>query len=160
MRRRYPSRPLVGVAAIILRPEGRVLLVQRANEPGKGSWNLPGGALEVGERLEAGLLREVREEVGVQIAIGGLVGVYDRIVRDPRGAVQYHYVLIDYWAWYRAGAARAASDTLAVRWLDLAAVAAADLEPELKAAIARAADLAGLTALSADKAQKTLPVRP
>ena len=66
MRRRYPSRPILGVGAILLR-RGRVLLVQRGRAPLKGYWSLPGGALELGERLEDGVRREVLEETGLTV---------------------------------------------------------------------------------------------
>ena len=66
--RRYPNRPILGVGAIII--EGnRVLLVERGREPLRGYWSLPGGVLEVGEKLADGIRRETREETGLTIEL-------------------------------------------------------------------------------------------
>src|SRR5438552_13789207 len=93
--REYPVRPIVGVGAVVLDGD-RVLLVKRAHEPLKGEWSLPGGAVEVGETLEAAVAREVREETCLEVEVGPLVEVVNRIVRDPGGRVEYHFVIVDY----------------------------------------------------------------
>jgi 8-oxo-dGTP diphosphatase len=67
MQREFPEAPLVGVGAVVV-DEGRVLLVRRGREPLKGHWSLPGGLLEVGESLAAGVVREVREETGLTVS--------------------------------------------------------------------------------------------
>src|SRR5208282_5693315 len=64
MQREFPEAPLVGVGAVVV-DQGRVLLVRRGTEPLRGEWSLPGGLLEVGESLNAGVVREVREETGL-----------------------------------------------------------------------------------------------
>ena len=92
--RRYPKRPLVGVGALIF-DRGRILMAQRGKEPLKGWWSLPGGALEVGESLDCAVRREVREETGLEIEPLGVFEIFERIMRDPSGAPEYHYVLID-----------------------------------------------------------------
>jgi len=66
------------VASVIIENDGRVLLQQRAMEPGKGLWTFPGGFLEVGERPEEGAVREAKEEVGLDVTLSGLHGVYSR----------------------------------------------------------------------------------
>lgn len=66
MRREYPESPIAGVGAVIVQ-HGRVLVVQRGQEPLKGAWSLPGGALELGETIEQGIVREVREETGLEV---------------------------------------------------------------------------------------------
>lgn len=96
MRREYPTAPVVGVGAAVIE-DGRILLVRRGREPLKGEWSLPGGALELGETLRQGLMREVLEETGLRVTPEALIDVLDKIVCDqPDGAVRYHYVLADY----------------------------------------------------------------
>jgi 8-oxo-dGTP diphosphatase len=93
--RTYPERPIVAVGAVIL-DEDRVLLIQRGQEPLKGEWSLPGGAVEIGETLEAALAREVREETSLDVVVGPVVEVFDSIRRDAGGRPEYHYVIVDY----------------------------------------------------------------
>jgi mutator protein MutT len=114
--RTYPSRPIVGVGAVVLDGE-RVLLVRRGREPLKGLWSIPGGAVEVGETREEALSREVREETGLEIEIGPLVAVLDRIRRDEAGKVEYHYVLVDYVCRPVGGALAAATDVDRAEWV-------------------------------------------
>ena len=114
--RRYPSRPLVGVGAIILERD-RVLMAQRGKQPLKGCWSLPGGLLELGEELADGLRREVREETGLEVRPLGILEVFERIMRDAAGAPEYHYVLIDYICRAAAGTLRAGDDVCAVEWV-------------------------------------------
>jgi 8-oxo-dGTP diphosphatase len=108
-RRKYPDRPYVGVGAVIVQ-EGKVLLVRRKHEPLAGRWSLPGGAVEVGETLEACLVREMLEETGLEVSVGPVIEVIDRITRDEEGRVMYHFVLVDYLCWPTGGALCASSD--------------------------------------------------
>jgi len=117
MSRRYPSRPIAGVGAVILDGDS-VLLVRRANEPMRGFWSLPGGALELGERLIDGLRREIREEVGLEVNVVDVVEVLDRVICDEAGKVQYHYVLIDYLCSPTGGSLRAGSDADEAAWVE------------------------------------------
>jgi len=82
--RRHPDRPIVAVGAVIV-DDGRVLLVKRGQEPLKGQWSLPGGAVEIGETLQAALAREVREETCLEVDVGPVVEVLDSIRRDAQG---------------------------------------------------------------------------
>jgi 8-oxo-dGTP diphosphatase len=115
MRREFPELPLVGVGAIIIEGD-RVLLVKRAHPPIQGQWSIPGGVLEVGEMVREAAVREAREETGLMVEPGELLGVYDRILRDPEQRVQYHYVLIDFLCRPLGGELLAASDAAEVRW--------------------------------------------
>jgi 8-oxo-dGTP diphosphatase len=65
--------------------KGRVLLVQRARPPFEGRWGLPGGFCEWKETTEACCARETREETGLRVKVGELLGVYSKPDRDPRG---------------------------------------------------------------------------
>jgi 8-oxo-dGTP diphosphatase len=80
-----PKTPALTVDCVIYDPDGRVLLIRRKNEPFKGAFALPGGFVDIGETVEAGCRREVREETGVEVADLALVGVYSAPGRDPRG---------------------------------------------------------------------------
>lgn len=115
MNREFPELPLVGVGAIII--EGnRVVLVKRAHPPIQGHWSIPGGVLEVGEMVREAAVREAREETGLIVEPGELLGVYDRILRDPEQRVQYHYVLIDFLCRRVSGEPQPGSDADEVRW--------------------------------------------
>lgn len=115
MLREYPDRPLIGIGSIIIE-EGRVVLVKRAHPPIQGQWSIPGGVLEVGELIREAAVREAREETGLIVDPGELLGVFDRVLRDPDKRVQYHYVLIDFLCRRIGGELRAASDATEVRW--------------------------------------------
>jgi 8-oxo-dGTP diphosphatase len=115
MKRKFPELPLVGVGAIIIERD-RVLLVKRAHPPIQGQWSIPGGVLEVGEMVREAAIREAREETGLIVEPGELLGVYDRILRDPEKRVQYHYVLIDFLCRAVGGELQAATDATEVRW--------------------------------------------
>jgi len=107
--RTYPSRPIVGVGAVII-DAGRVVLIKRRYEPLAGQWSLPGGTLEVGETLEAGVAREMLEETGLEVDVGPVIDVFDRILFDADQKVRYHFVLVDYLCHPRGGTLAAASD--------------------------------------------------
>jgi len=115
MNREFPEVPLVGVGAIIIE-DARVVLVKRAHPPLQAEWSIPGGVLEVGELVREAAVREAREETGLTVEPGELLGVYDRVLRNPEQRVQYHYVLIDFLCRRVAGDLAAASDAAEVRW--------------------------------------------
>lgn len=116
VRRRYPDAPIVGAGVVVFDENGRVLLVQRGRPPRVGQWGIPGGMLELGERLVDAATREVREECSIEIAIGGVAGVFEPVTRDDEGRIEYHYVVIDYWARHVSGEAQAGDDAAGVAW--------------------------------------------
>ncbi|HSW51288.1 MAG TPA: NUDIX hydrolase [Bryobacteraceae bacterium] len=118
MGRRYPARPVVGVGAVVVR-RGCVLMVERGRAPMKGYWSLPGGVLNPGELLQDGVRREVKEETGIEVRPLGVGEVFERLLRDRRGRLLYHYVLIDYLCRAVGGRLRAADDASSARWIRL-----------------------------------------
>lgn len=118
MQREFPETPLVGVGAVVV-DQGRVLLVRRGREPLRGHWSLPGGLLELGESLTAGVTREVLEETGLIVEPIELIELLDRIHREGE-RVRYHYVLADYLCFVKGGELKAGSDADAVRWTERA----------------------------------------
>jgi len=107
--RQYPERPVVGVGGVIL-VEDRVVLIRRRFEPLAGRWSLPGGALELGETLETGVAREMLEETGLEVEVGPVIDVFDRITFDDARRVRYHFVLVDFLCRPVGGELRAGSD--------------------------------------------------
>ena len=98
----YPSRPYLAVSAAIFR-DGRVLIVRRARPPAHGLHTLPGGGVELGETLEQAVIREVREETGLDVAPVALAGYREVIVRDDAARVERHFVILPFAALYVAG---------------------------------------------------------
>jgi 8-oxo-dGTP diphosphatase len=119
MTERDTTVPCVG--GLAYDEEGRLLVVQRANEPGRGLWSIPGGRVEPGEDDAAALVREMREETGLEVAPGPLVG---SVRRGP-------YAIADYRCTVLGGTLRAGDDALDARFVDRAALRALPLVPEL-----------------------------
>jgi ADP-ribose pyrophosphatase YjhB (NUDIX family) len=116
MKRDYPEHPIIGVGAVIVRDD-RALLVRRATEPLKDEWSVPGGVLELGEKLRVGAAREALEETGLTVEVGEVLDVFDSIFPDADGRTQYHFVLIDFLCRPLAGEAKAGSDVSEVKWV-------------------------------------------
>lgn len=136
MQREFPELPLVGVGAIIIRDD-RVVLVKRAHPPIQGQWSIPGGVLEVGELVREAAVREAREETGLIVEPGELLGVYDRILRDGEKRVQYHYVLVDFLCRPVGGKLQADSDAAEVRWFTREELPGLNLAEDTQEVIAR-----------------------
>jgi 8-oxo-dGTP diphosphatase len=115
-RRQYPERPIVGVGAVIVH-DSRVVLIRRRFEPLAGHWTLPGGTLELGETLEAGVAREMLEETGLVVDVGPVIEVFDRITFDEAKRVRYHFVLVDYLCWPMSGELHPGSDVDDAAWV-------------------------------------------
>jgi 8-oxo-dGTP diphosphatase len=142
MKRDFPDHPLVGVGAIIIE-NSRVLLVKRAHPPIQGQWSIPGGALEVGELIRDAAVREAREETGLIVEPGELLGVYDRVLHDAAKRVQFHYVLVDFLCRPVGGELRAASDAAEVRWFTREQLGGLDLAEDTLDVIGRGFDVLG-----------------
>ena len=140
-RRSYPDRPFVGVGAVIVDGD-RVVLIKRRYEPLAGQWSLPGGAVEIGETLEGCVAREMLEETGLEVEVGPVIEVFDRITRDVHGRVQYHYVLVDYLCWAVAGDLQPGSDVADAVLVHPSEMGVYNLTEKATAVIERALELA------------------
>ncbi len=118
MSRKYPKYPLVGVGAVVIN-NGKILLVKRANEPGKGKLSIPGGMVNAGEDPGDAVIRELEEETGLKGVVTLLLGVYQYVERDDEGNVKYHFILLDYLVDVKEGSPKASSDAAEVLFIDL-----------------------------------------
>jgi mutator protein MutT len=126
VKRLYPKQPVVGVGAIIIR-NGEILIEKRKSEPGKGKWSVPGGLVELGENTTETVIREVKEETGLDVEKPELIDVVDNIIRDENGEIKYHFVIVDYFVKLKSGEAKASSDAEELRWVPLSEVEKYDL---------------------------------
>ena len=108
MTRRAPALTVDG----ILIEDGSILLIQRKHPPFQGSWALPGGFVEYGEKTEDALIREMSEETGLKIKIRALLGVYSDPHRDPRG----HTVTVAYLIERVGGVMNAGDDAMGAKF--------------------------------------------
>ena len=132
MKRLYPNRPIVGVGAIIVH-EGKILLEKRKSAPGKGKWSVPGGLVELGESIEQAVIREVKEETGLEVEEPRLIDVVDDVNLDEKGAVKYHFVIVDYVINVIRGIPKAASDAEDLKWVPFSEVEEYDLTTSFRA---------------------------
>lgn len=136
MAREYPDRPVVGVGAVVVRGD-RALIIKRGHEPRKGEWSLPGGLLELGESLTDAVRREIREETGLEVALGPVIETFDRVHHDEHGRIRYHFVIVDYVCWSDAGDAVPGSDAEAVAWARVDELDAYKVNPHARAVIVK-----------------------
>lgn len=134
MSRAYPERPIVAVGAAVCRGE-HVLVVQRGREPSLGRWTLPGGAVDLGERMRDAAAREVREECGIEVEIGEVVAILDNIVHDEDGAVRYHYAIVDFAARYLGGQLAPNEELTGAAWITPAQFDPYEVAPKVRAAL-------------------------
>jgi 8-oxo-dGTP diphosphatase len=106
--------PSVMVDAIVERDD-KLLLVKRKKDPFKGSLSFPGGKVDIGEKVEDAVKRELREETSLEIKLTDILGVYSDPARDPRG----HRISVTFIARIISGEAKAADDAQSIEWLPL-----------------------------------------
>ena len=116
MKRLYPDQPVVGIGVVIV-CEGKIVLAKRGNEPSKGKWTIPGGLVELGENIEAAVIREAKEETCLEVENPVLIDVVDNVDLDENGKIKYHYVIVDYLVSVKGGELKAASDAVDLRWV-------------------------------------------
>lgn len=136
------SAPRVAVGGIAFDAAGRVLLVERGRPPALGRWTVPGGRVELGETLAQACARELREETGLEVQVGPVVEVLERISREPSGAIAFHYVIVDFLVTVRGGTLGAGDDVTAARWCDAGEQAALPLTDGLEPVLDKARALA------------------
>lgn len=120
------QNPVVGVGGVVFR-DGRVLLIRRGTPPLQGRWSIPGGRVEWGETLEQAVVRELREETGLDVQVIELIEIVERIFDDEPGEpeatgprpsrdAQYHFVILDFLCAAPAGEARSGGDAREIAW--------------------------------------------
>jgi 8-oxo-dGTP diphosphatase len=114
--RAYPDRPYLAVSAAIIR-DGRVLTVRRARGPALGVWTMPGGVVEAGETLTQALVREIHEETGLTIEPVALAGYRELLVRDDKGRLSRHFVIMCFASRWVAGEPQLNEELAEARWL-------------------------------------------
>ncbi len=118
--RKYPVRPHVGVGILLVRDKN-LLLVKRKFDPDAGYWSIPGGHLDLGEKVQSAAEREGFEETGFKVKVTKLAGIIDKIMYDEKGEIEYHYVLINYFVEQIEGDAnqppKAADDALEAKFV-------------------------------------------
>lgn len=118
----FPDGPVVGVGAVIVRGD-KAIIVKRANDPYKGQWSIPGGRVELGESLADAVRREMREETGLDVDVGPVLDVFERIQHHespglpPASRVRYHFVIVDYLCTCSGGTLCAGDDAEDARWV-------------------------------------------
>jgi len=127
----YPRHPRIAVGAIVFH-QGRVLLVARKNPPSQGLWAIPGGSVELGERMTAAAEREILEETGLTVRAHTPVETFEVIDRDEGGDVRYHYVIVDLAADYLHGEIRPGDDALEARWVSQEELALLPVNPKTR----------------------------
>ena len=123
-----PEHPIPGVGVAVMDGD-RILLIQRGRSPGRGLWAVPGGKVELGERLVDTARREVLEETGLDVEIGDVVWVGESI--GPGDPPEWHYALIDFVGSAVGGRLQAGDDAAIAEWFSLSAARDLPLTPTM-----------------------------
>lgn len=118
----------IPAASALIRRGNEILLIQRRYPPGKGKWALPGGVVEQGESPEQAAVREIKEELGIEIQIKKLIGVYNAAIRD--GDLEYNYDIHCFEADYKDGDLKPSLEIMNYKWVE-SREDLADLMPKL-----------------------------
>lgn len=116
-----PKHPTIGVGGIVFKND-RVLLIQRGTPPRAGQWSIPGGKQEWGETVKEALMREVKEETGITMAVEDFVDVIDYLTPAHPDLRQedFHYTLLDYWGeWLSGELTPNEGEIMDARWVSL-----------------------------------------
>jgi ADP-ribose pyrophosphatase YjhB (NUDIX family) len=112
----YPTRPILAASVAVIR-DGRILLAARGKPPSEGVFSLPGGMVETGELLGEAALRELREEVGVEAQLIGLIAPVEFIERDESGHIKHHVVIAAHAARWVSGEPQTGPEAKEIRWV-------------------------------------------
>ena len=137
----FPASPIVGVGAVIVK-DGRAVIIKRANDPYKGQWSIPGGRVELGESLADAVRREMREETGLDVEVGPVIEVFERIQRDAEQRIRYHFVIVDYLCTCVGGALCASDDAEDAVWVTGEELAKYDIRESAVTVIRKGLELA------------------
>jgi 8-oxo-dGTP diphosphatase len=135
--RSYPQRPFLAVSAAIIR-DGKFLVVRRARPPANGLYSLPGGVVELGERLSEAVVREVAEETRMSIEPVALAGFRETVVRDADDRVERHFVILCFAARWRGGEPDLNEELSEARWIEPSELAGLPTTPGLAEIVASA----------------------
>jgi len=131
LKKEYPKQPIVGVGAIIIH-DGKMLIVKRGSDPGKGKWSVPGGLVELGETVKEAVEREVLEECNLKVEASHLIDIVDNIIRDKNGRIKYHFIILDFFAKLRGGKLKPNSEVIEAKWVPIDEVEKYDLTNTFK----------------------------
>ena len=133
LRREYPNQPIVGVGVVVI-DSGKLVLVRRGVEPALGKWSFPGGGVELGESVRDAVIRETKEEIGLDVYItkDTPIDAYDIMTLDKEGLLQFHFVLLHFLARPKNGVLKPSSDVTDAKWVPLGEVENYDLTTSVR----------------------------
>jgi 8-oxo-dGTP pyrophosphatase MutT (NUDIX family) len=134
-----PNSIVPAVTAVVEDNEGRVLLIHRVDND---RWALPGGQVELGERVAETVIREVREETGIEVEVLALTGVYSdpkHVIAYDDGEVRQQFAL-SFRARPVGGHLCSSDETSEVRWLDADELDRLDIHPSMRLRIRHGLD--------------------
>ena len=115
MNQEFNNKPLIAVGVLVI-DEDKALIIKRGEEPNKFLWSIPGGLVEIGEELEEAAIREIKEEMGIDVKIEKVIGIFNCINRN-KNEIKYHYVIIDYIAKEFTGSIKTNKEILDFKWV-------------------------------------------
>jgi 8-oxo-dGTP diphosphatase len=113
-KRIYPERPIASVAGVVVSSKG-ILLMKRKKPPYEGLWNIISGLIEIGETQEQAIIREVREETGLECRVFQFLDTSDLIIRDTEGKVEYQY-LVNVYLLLVQGKSKFHGEAIEIQW--------------------------------------------
>jgi len=114
----YPKRPFPAIATLVIN-DNKALTILRGKPPSKNFWSLPGGKIELGEKLLDAAAREVLEETGIVVKPIAPFTATDAIYYDEKNKIIFHYVIIYVFAKYLEGEIIPEDDVLDARWMTI-----------------------------------------